>query len=186
MLNKILIIAFFLFLSATAFGQRCGAGYRTVKIYALNGLEAKNLKYEYFSLTPKGLNFKDKKSIKFIEDTLFPDRENKIYANFYGPEIIENEVAEKFLKDYKKENFYSIQRDSDIYYQNIKDIKLKGMIENGVIKNFVGETYLYNFLMKISSDNYPSVYVAGTHFGLCSRTENILLKKDGAELKLNK
>lgn len=185
MLKQILLIAFFLFLSSMAFGQRCGAGIRTFKIYTLNGQEAQNLQYQYFPLTPKGLRYEDKKSVKFIEDTLFPERENKIYANFYGPEIIENDVAEKFVKNFKTEDFYDLQKESSVYFQEIKKIKLKGNFNKGFLRNLVSEMYLYNFLMKISSSNYPTVYIAGTHFGLCSRTEILLLDKENPRLVLN-
>ncbi len=184
MLNKILIIAFLLFLSSASFGQVCGGGIKTLKLYTLNGLEAKNLSYEMFSVTPKETDLNDE--IKFIDKTFFPNgyTEKKQFG-FQTADIIPNEIAEEFLKTYEVDKYYNFLEDQWVQNSSFKDDmanNMKGKIVDGSHSHKVMENFTRRYLMKVSSDNYPSIYILDQHFGHCDKTEFILLDGKKAEI----
>jgi hypothetical protein len=181
MLNKILMVAFILFLGSNMLGQRCGRGEKTMLFFTLNGAEAKNLKFEMFSVTPKEFHPQDKKARDFIDKTFSPDyfQQNKD-KNFEvnTSYIIPAKTPEDFLKDYNSKDFFREDK-KDVFTPPIIS---KGKILNGTLSLITSEMFLYQYLMKISSDNYPTFYILDSHFGGCDRTEYLSLEEDGIKL----
>lgn len=185
MLEKVFIIAFLLFLSSASFGQVCGGGIKTLNFYTLNNLKANNLSYEMFSVTLKDTDLNDE--IKFIDETFFPNGYNKEKKQFgfQTADIIPNKIAEEFLKTYEVDKYYNFLEDEWVESSSFKDEmanNMKGKIVDGIHSHKVSENFTPRYLMKVTSDNYPAIYILDQHFGHCDKTEFILLDGKKAEI----
>ena len=164
---RLYLLILFAILSFTfaTYGQSCPEA-----IYTINFVQKEPVKYELFSVVPKGKNYRSEEFQKWLFSELFKNEIMEL-DSFYLRNKIKNKNAEKFLKNYNAENFEpirGIQPDQS---------KIEGKVENGSIKFQTYETNFQLALLRISSEEYGKFYLLGRFLGGCYRTDLIDLKK---------
>lgn len=156
--------------------QRCGSSINRIHIYVRNGVTLVNPRYELISITPTALHYGDIKLAQFISKTfLSTDREPEREFWRVGLSIIKAEPVEKFLKNYKFEEY-----DPDPRWRRLEKKNFTGPVTNGLISFPTGEAYDYPYILKIFGDNRTPVYVLGAHLGGCSSRERIVIDETDA------
>ncbi|CAN5350457.1 hypothetical protein BH10ACI2_BH10ACI2_11700 [soil metagenome] len=153
--------------------QVCGGGARQYEIFVKNGFSATNLRYELFTVMPKGSKDDDyEATAEYLSRTFFPNKE-KVLSRFWihEPLTVRPDVAEKFLKGYDADNFRKVV-DTD----HLRGNKFSGIVSHSEITFATRELFDSPMLLKIVADNYNPVYLIGDHFGGCRKTYNILLE----------
>jgi hypothetical protein len=156
-------------LSSVSYSQECGTGTNYV-----NFIQKESIKYELFSVTPKGMNWYSQEAKDWIQKNL-PFFYERIEPNGYSllkPVESKDKRVEQFLKKYKVENF------EPIILTNPQLTKAEGNTQNGVISFITGETLSQPLILKLSSKKYGNFYFLGAFLGGCSRSETFDLIKN--------
>ena len=174
-------LSFFIIFSILSFtfashGQQCGNG-----TYRLEVVQKVPIKYELYSVTPKGMRSysqeaKDwaEKNLPFLyEDLSLFWRKMHTNTHFVLRDKAKDKKTKKFLKKYKGENFESIVG------TNLSEVvKIEGNTFNGFINFRTGETLSQPLLLKFTSKKYGEFYLFGTFFGGCNFSITIDVEKN--------
>lgn len=166
-----LLISIVLGLGISAFGQVCGGGIQTFRIFVRNGLYAENLRYQLYTVMPLGSKDDHEATAKYLKSTFFPYRE-PVFSTFWIEDVeVSPETAEKFIAKHKPENFRRDPPEEAYFKRN----KYTDSIKDGEFEFWSRELYDRPLLLKIFADNYRPVYLLGSHFGGCSRRHRVIL-----------
>ncbi|MEK7723727.1 MAG: hypothetical protein AAB336_05215 [Acidobacteriota bacterium] len=186
---------FFLFLltilsTQTAIAQHCGGSYLNLELkFEKNTKIPETVSYELFYVLPKLKNTReiwDEKTIEFVSKFYYGDIKKgkyqfwKLSESKYEFLKVSPEKAEKYLKNYKLEEFEVVYK---AVYKEDHSKQLKGEFSFKRLTLKTGEMDITPFLMKISAGEFETLYFLSDFFGGCHDSGNkhpILMKENKA------
>lgn len=163
-----LIIFSILSLTFASYGQACGTGTFRIAI-----VQNDSIKFELFSITPKGMNWYSKEAKDYVAKNLsffYEGMKTLDYSVIRIKNI--NQKAEKFLKKYDVDNFEAIVT------TNPSAVKIEGKSYEGVISFQTHETLSEPLILKLSSKKYGKFYLYGAFLGGCNTNVILDLNKN--------
>lgn len=155
MLKTFLLIVLVFAAAPSICGQKCGASY--FGIYTPN---RKKIEYKLFSLFPR---FKYRSEYEVLKNLLSTEKIKGLSLG--GTLQVESKLAEKFLKDYKSENFYNLS--------NLESVELYGSSDEGTFSFKTSEGDAYFYLLQVSTDKLEIAYFVGNYLGGCGKRQLI-------------
>lgn len=165
-----LILFLILSFTFTSYGQQCGNG-----VYTLDFVQKDPIKYELYSITPKGMDWRSQEAKDWAKKNLSFFYEETKSMNRLRSVLLDKNKHQKvrdFLKQYKIEDFESFR------VSHPKMVKAEGNIQYGVITFNTGEILYEPLIFKLISKKYGEFYLYGNFFGGCSRKEILDLSKN--------
>lgn len=156
-----LIIFSILSFTFASYGQACGRG-----TYTIIFVQKESIKYELFSVTPKGMNWRSQEAKDWVAKNLsffYEGMKPTDYSVLRFKNI--NEKADGFLKKYDVDNF------EPIVSTNPDAVRIEGKSYEGSISFQTHETLSEPLILKLTSKKYGKFYLFGNFLGGCSRSE---------------
>lgn len=177
-----------LFSNSIAQAQACGRSVRTIELEFAEKVEKpEKVSYELFYVAPKIKSVNelwDEKTTKFVSKFYYgnPKKEKfQFWQTTYGTtEFLEvpKEKAEKYLQNYKLEDFKLIYEDD---FHNHHLSQLNGEFKDNKLKLKTSEMDNTPFLLKVSAKGFDTQYYLADFLGGCHRRDKRIIKMNLAK-----
>ena len=166
-------------LAFSVYSQRCGGAIFSKHFYVPIGQKMETIQYEMFPLT-------ESLDSGFLNNKLSKQQKDSLWGRIHNGIVVSSKFVnvESYVSKLKKigkpeeafENGATVNRlKSYAKRAGLGEIKLEGIVEEGVIKFPTIETLYKYFILKFVSGK-NSGYVIGNFFGGCRQKVNVVLE----------